>query len=96
MTTLHKNLFTWISKTIQSKSSIFSETAHTDGIPEELLSDQFIQFDDIHVISAKHKKGIEEVKTSIRETLDKYAESKLNDSSDNFAPSDRKLVQEST
>lgn len=48
------------------------------------------------MISAKHQIGIEEVKTSIRDTLDKFAESNLNDLSDDSKSSDRELVQEST
>lgn len=61
-------------------------TAHTTDCPEELLSNRFIQFDDVHVISAKHEIGIDNVKASIRQTLDKYAEQKLNDASVELKP----------
>lgn len=58
--------------------SFVSKPAHTSDIPDELHSDRYIHFDDIRVISAKDESGIDEVKTSIRETLDKYAEIELN------------------
>lgn len=45
--------------------------------PEELLSDEYIKFDEIQVISAKNETNIETVKQSIRDTLDKYAEARL-------------------
>lgn len=61
-----------------------------------MQSDRYIQFDDIHVISAKDEAGIDEVKTSIRETLDKYAEIELNDATNQSEPNDKKIAKEIT
>lgn len=58
---------------------MFLISAHLNDCPEELLSNRLIHFDDIHVISAQNRIGIDEVKKSIRDTLDKYAEIKLNE-----------------
>lgn len=51
---------------------------HLNDCPEELLSDEYIKFDDIHVISAKNSINVDSVKQSIRDVLDKYAEERLN------------------
>lgn len=69
--------------------------AHTNDCPEELISDRFIQFDDIHVISAKTGIGIDDVKTSIRDTLDKYAEEKLDETA-NASPNRRQIAEKTT
>lgn len=69
--------------------------AHTNDCPDELISNRFIQFDDIHVISAKDEIGIDNVKTSIRDTLDKYAELKIDDAK-NALPPNRKHIAEKT
>lgn len=50
--------------------------------PEELISNRFIHFEDIHVISAKNEIGIDNVQKSIREVLDQQAlkqQQRLND-----------------
>lgn len=73
---------------------LFPNTAHTSECPAELVSDRFIQFDDIHVISAKNEIGIDNVKTSIRQTLDKYAEEKLNDASNKLHPNSSREIAE--
>lgn len=57
--------------------------ANINHCPEELKSERFIRFDDVHVISARNEIGIDNVKASIRETLDKYAEEQLNNESSN-------------
>lgn len=71
-------------------------TAHTSDIPDELQSDKYIRFDDIHLISAKDESGIDEVKTSIRETLDKYAEIELNNATNQSESHDKKVAKEIT
>lgn len=48
------------------------------------------------MISAKQNQGVEEVKNSIRETLDKYAEEQLNESLNEKESSDRKKAQKAT
>lgn len=65
--------------------------AHIADCPEELISDRFIQFDDIHVISAKNQIGIDNVVASIRTTLDKYAEQQLNDASNELKPNSKQI-----
>lgn len=56
----------------------FLLAAHKQNCPEELLSERYIHFDDIHVISAQNVIGIDKVKQSIRDVLDKHAESESN------------------
>lgn len=65
--------------------------AHIADCPEELISDRFIQFDDIHVISAKNRIGTDNVVASIRTTLDKYAEQQLNDASNELQPNSKRF-----
>lgn len=72
------------------------KTAHTNDIPDELQSDRYIRFDDIRVISAKDESGIDDVKTSIRETLDKYAEIELNNTANPSEANGRKIAKEAT
>lgn len=67
--------------------------AHLNECPEELISNQFLRFDNIHVISAKNEIGIADVKKSIRITLDKYAEMKLNDASNELQPNGEQIAQ---
>lgn len=55
--------------------------AHLDDCPEELLSDRYLKFDEVHLISAKDQIAIDDVKQSIRRTLDKHAEHTLNENS---------------
>lgn len=57
---------------------LFLLSAHKENCPEELLSERYIQFDDIHVISAQNQIGIDTVKQSIRDVLDKHAELESN------------------
>lgn len=70
-----------IGKSIENLMNLFcsidSILAHLADCPEELLSERYIKFDDVHVISAKNEEGIDAVKTSIRNVLDKHAELKL-------------------
>ncbi|XP_031616901.1 GTP-binding protein 10 homolog [Contarinia nasturtii] len=66
----------------QIKEKILDLKSHTNDCPEELLSERYLEFDDVHVISAKNEIGIDNVKTSIRELLDKYAEKTENLSTD--------------
>ncbi|XP_055301278.1 GTP-binding protein 10 homolog [Sitodiplosis mosellana] len=78
----------------QIKEKILDLKSHTSDCPEELLSNRFIQFDDVHVISAKNEIGIDNVKASIRQTLDKYAEENLNDASNELKPNSRQITGE--
>lgn len=48
----------------------------------------------MHVISAKNQIGIDNVKASIRQTLDKYAEKELNDVSNESEPNNRQIIDE--
>lgn len=41
------------------------------------MPEEFIKFDAILTMSAKHRKGIEEVKTVMRRILDEYAAQQL-------------------
>lgn len=76
--------------------SSYFKTAHTNDIPDELQSDKYLRFDDIHLISAKDESGIDEVKASIRTTLDKYAEIELNNNANQSEPNEKKLAKEIT
>lgn len=76
--------------------SFVIKIAHTNDIPDELHSDRYIQFDDIRVISAKDESGIDEVKTAIRETLDKYAEIELNNTTSQSEANGKKIAKEVT
>lgn len=55
--------------------------AHLDDCPEELLSDRYLKFDEVHLISAKDQIAIDDVKQSIRRTLDKHAECAIDENS---------------
>lgn len=76
--------------------SFVSKTAHTNDIPDELQSEKYIQFDDIRVISAKDESGIDGVKASIRETLDKYAEIELNNTTNQSEANGKQIAKEVT
>lgn len=60
---------------LQSIFNLF--TAHADECSEELRSDRYLKFDEVHVISAKDEISIDKVKESIRRTMDKYAEAEI-------------------
>lgn len=60
---------------LQSIFNLF--TAHSDECSEELRSDRYLKFDEVHVISAKDEISIDKVKESIRRTMDKYAEAEI-------------------
>lgn len=64
-----------------NKKCLFYFAAHLDDCPEELLSDRYIKFDEVHLISAKDQIAIDDVKQSIRKTLDKHAEQAIDDNS---------------
>lgn len=57
--------------------------AHKHECPEELLSEKFIRFDEILLISAKTRWPIDDVKATIRNVLDKYALKALEESKQN-------------
>lgn len=75
---------------------LIRSTACEEDIPHDLISDQYIKFDDIHVISAKQQNGIEDVKSSIRKTLDKYAELELRENSNESEPKNRNILKNAT
>lgn len=58
----------------------FVFAAHKHECPEDLLSEKFINFDEIITISAKKQYKIDEVKEAIRNVMDKYALKQLEDS----------------
>lgn len=60
--------------------SISFHAAHQDECPEELISENFINFDEIMAISAKEGRGVDEVKGAIRNVLDKHALKRLEES----------------
>lgn len=59
-----------------------SFSAHKHECPEELLSENYLNFDEIIPISAKTKHNVEEVKDTIRNVLDKHALKKQEESSE--------------
>lgn len=48
-------------------------TAHQHECPEELVSDKYLNFDEIIAISAKTNHKVDAVKEAIRNVLDKHA-----------------------
>lgn len=51
--------------------------AYAHECSEELRSDRYLKFDEVHVISAKDEISIDNVKEAIRRTMDKYAAAEI-------------------
>lgn len=66
--------------------------AFLDECPEKLLSDRYIKFDAVHLISAKDEIAIDGVIKSIRATLDKHAELALEENLENNRKNNRENV----